>query len=315
MKQTKNLTSFILQAFIIILSASIIMFLLQLNSNLNNQAKITEEKINSLNLKIDTLTQKTSDLQLNTAANSLLLEKILSGNLTEADKLCNKLSNIIIEKAYYNEGLLFIKISNENNQDISGFSFKLINDKTAASDSNEILKAFETNEYSFNNINITKVAAIPKVSVDNNLSLCEKQVVSEVKKYFDINGNFNVSAKLIASGQEKNVSLITNFIQEENNIKAETRVLKETGEYGEMFMLEGNLNEEKLTLSGKDVVIPAGSIEGINSDVKADISLSGTVFDNNYVEGKNLGDIKLSVKDAIPGVTITVDGYFNAIKI
>ena len=315
MKDKNHLMPFILLASIIILSGVIILLLTQINSNLKEQTRISEGKINSLNSKIDALTQKTLDLQSTTIINSALLEKILSGNLTEADKLCNKLNNIKIEKSYYKEGILFVKVNNENNQNIAGFSFNLIGENTAKVESNEKLNAFETKEYNFNNINITKVVAAPKVSIDNNLSLCEKQIISEVKKYFDLNGNFNVSSKFIASGQEKNITLLTTFNQKENLLTAEAKVLKETGEYGEPFSLLGEIIEDKLTLSGKEVIIPAGSISGVDQDVKADISLSGIIINDNLIEGKNLGDVKLNVKDAIPGVTITVDGSFKADRI
>ena len=63
------------------------------------------------------------------------------------------------------------------------------------------------------------------------------------------------------------------------------------------------------------MIIPAGSISGVDQDVKADISLSGIIINDNLIEGKNLGDVKLNVKDAIPGVTITVDGSFKADRI
>jgi len=315
MKDKNHLMPFVLLASVIILSGTIIFLLTQINSDLKEQAKISEEKINSLNSDVNVLTQKISDLQSTAVANSALLGKILSGNLTEADKLCNKLNNIKIEKSYYKEGILFVKVNNENNQNIAGFSFNLIGENIAKAESNEILKAFETKEYNFNNVNITKVVAAPKVSIDNNLSLCEKQIISEVKKYFDLNGNFNVSSKFIASGQEKNITLLTTFTQKENSLTAEARVLKETGEYGESFNLLGEINEDKLMLSGKDIIIPAGSISGVEQDVKADISLSGIIINDNLIEGKNLGDVKLNVKDAIPGVTITVDGSFKADRI
>ena len=315
MKDKNHLMPFVLLASVIILSGTIIFLLTQINSDLKEQGKISEEKINSLNSDVNVLTQKISDLQSTAVANSALLGKILSGNLTEADKLCNKLNNIKIEKSYYKEGILFVKVNNENNQNIAGFSFNLIGENIAKAESNEILKAFETKEYNFNNVNITKVVAAPKVSIDNNLSLCEKQIISEVKKYFDLNGNFNVSSKFIASGQEKNITLLTTFTQKENSLTAEARVLKETGEYGESFNLLGEINEDKLMLSGKDIIIPAGSISGVEQDVKADISLSGIIINDNLIEGKNLGDVKLNVKDAIPGVTITVDGSFKADRI
>ena len=315
MKDKNHLMPFVLLASVIILSGTIIFLLTQINSDLKEQGKISEEKINSLNSDVNVLTQKISDLQSTAVANSALLGKILSGNLTEADKLCNKLNNIKIEKSYYKEGILFVKVNNENNQNIAGFSFNLIGENIAKAESNEILKAFETKEYNFNNVNITKVVAAPKVSIDNNLSLCEKQIISEVKKYFDLNGKFNVSSKFIASGQEKNITLLTTFTQKENSLTAEARVLKETGEYGESFNLLGEINEDKLMLSGKDIIIPAGSISGVEQDVKADISLSGIIINDNLIEGKNLGDVKLNVKDAIPGVTITVDGSFKADRI
>ena len=314
-KKPIHLMPFVLLASIIILSGTIIFLLTQINSNLKEQAKISEEKINSLNSDVNVLAQKISGLQSTTAANSALLEKIISGNLTEADKLCNKLNNIKIEKSYYKESILFVKVNNENNQDIEGFSFNLIGENTAKVESNEKLNAFETKEYNFNNVNITKVIATPMVSIDDNLSLCEKQIISEVKKYFDLNGNFNVSSKFIASGQEKNITLLATFTQKENSLTAEAKVLKETGEYGEPFSLLGEIIEDKLTLSGKEVIIPAGSISGVDQDVKADISLSGIIINDNLIEGKNLGDVKLNVKDAIPGVTITVDGSFKADRI
>ncbi len=313
-KKPIHLMPFILLASIIILSGVIIFLLTQINSNLKEQAIISEEKINSLNSKIDALTQKISDLQSTTITNSALLEKIISGNLTEADKLCNKLNNIKIEKSYYKENILFVKVNNENNQEIAGFKFNLINGKITEADAAG-LKPFETKEYNFNNVNIIKVVATPMVSIDNNLSVCNQQIISEIKKYFDLNGNFNVSAKFIASGQEKNITLLTTITQKENSLTAEAKVLKETGEYGESFNLLGEINEDKLTLSGKDVIIPAGSISGVGQDVKADIYLSGIIINDNFIKGKNLGDVKLNVKDAIPGVTITVDGSFNADRI
>ena len=118
-----------------------------------------------------------------------------------------------------------------------------------------------------------------------------------------------------AVDQEKSLNAIATFSQNQEIITASAKVIKETGEYGELFTLEGILNEDKLTLSAKEIVIPAGSIEGIGTDVKADIYLTGIVLNNNYIEGNNQGDIRLNIKDAIPGVTITVEGVFNAKRI
>lgn len=308
----KNIS--ILSIINFILLIAILLLLAYSNINLTNQNKILEENLNLMNIRLDSLSQKISNIEDTNILNSLTLDKILAGNLTEADKLCEKLRNIKIERAYYKENILFVKINNENNQNIAGFSFNLINNKINNVDSNESIKAYEIKEYTFNLLNITKVVVIPKI-LTNNIELCDKEIISDVKKFFDINGNFNVSALFIASGQEKNISILTTIVQEENIIMAQAKVLKETGEYGESFNLAGELIEDKLTLSGKDIIIPAGSISGVNQDVKADIYLNGIVISDGYIEGKKLGDTILNIKDAIPGVTITVEGSFKANKI
>lgn len=312
--KTVNTTNILIISNIVLLILLLI-FLINLNSNIKTQTNSISEKLLHQDAKLNTLTEKTIAIEEINALNLKTLEKILAGNLTEADKLCEKLRNLKIEKAYYDENLLIVRVNNENNQNIAGLTFNLINSNVNKIESNEFLESYKTKDYNFNLLNITKVAILPKVSMEGSISSCNKEVVSEVKKYFNLEGNFNVSATVKASDQEKSLNAVATFTQDQEKITASAKVLKETGDYGDPFTLEGELIEDKLILNAKDVIIPSGSISGINQDVKADITLTGIVLNNDYIEGSNQGDIRLNVKDAIPGVTITVDGVFNAARI
>jgi len=312
--KTVNITNTLIIINIVLLILLLI-FLAKINSNIKAQTSSISEKLSQQDIKLNELTEKIASIEEISSLNSKTLEKLLAGNLTESDKLCERLRNLNIEKAYYDESLLVVRVNNENNQDIAGLTFNLINNNISKIESNEFLESYKTKDYNFNLLNVTKIAMIPKVSVEGNISSCNKEIISEVKKYFNIEGTFNVSATIKASDQEKSLNAAATFTQNQEKITASARVLKETGDYGDPFTLEGELIEDKLTLNAKEIIIPSGSISGINQDVKADITLTGIVLNNNYIEGSNQGDIRLNVKDAIPGVTITVDGVFNASRI
>ena len=312
--KTVNITNLLIISNIFLLILLLIL-LAKVDSNLKVQTSSISEKLVQQDVKLNELTEKIISIEEINSLNSKTLEKILAGNLTESDKICEKIRNLKVEKVYYDENLLIVKVNNENNQNIAGLTFNLINNNISKIESNEFLESYKTKDYNFNLLNVTKIAMIPKVSVEGNISSCNKEIISEVKKYFNIEGTFNVSATIKASDQEKSLNAVATFSQNQEKITASAKVLKETGDYGDPFILEGELIEDKLTLNAKEVVIPSGSISGIDQDVKADMTLTGIVLNNDYIEGSNQGDIKLNVKDAIPGVTITVDGVFNANRI
>ena len=312
--KTVNITN-ILIIINIVLLILLLIFLAKINSDIKAQTNSISEKLSQQGIKLNELTEKIISIEEINSLNSKTLEKILAGNLTESDKICEKIRNLKVEKVYYDENLLIVKVNNENNQDIAGLTFNLISNNINKIDSNEFLGSYEVKDYNFNILNVTKVSITPKVSVEGNISSCNKEIFSEVKKYFNIEGTFNVSATVKASDQEKSLNAVATFSQNQEKITASAKVLKETGDYGDPFILEGELIEDKLILNAKEVVIPSGSISGIDQEVKADMTLTGIVLNNDYIEGSNQGDIKLNVKDAIPGVTITVDGVFNANRI
>jgi len=312
--KTVNITNLLIISNIFLLILLLIL-LAKVDSNLKVQTSSISEKLVQQDVKLNELTEKIISIEEINSLNSKTLEKILAGNLTESDKICEKIRNLKVEKVYYDENLLIVKVNNENNQDIAGLTFNLISNNINKIDSNEFLGSYEVKDYNFNILNVTKVSITPKVSVEGNLSSCNKEIFSEVKKYFNIEGTFNVSATVKASDQEKSLNAVATFSQNQEKITASAKVLKETGDYGDPFILEGELIEDKLILNAKEVVIPSGSISGIDREVKADMTLTGIVLNNDYIEGSNQGDIKLNVKDAIPGVTITVDGIFNANRI
>ena len=312
--KTVNITNLLIISNIFLLILLLIL-LAKVDSNLKVQTSSISEKLVQQDVKLNELTEKIISIEEINSLNSKTLEKILAGNLTESDKICEKIRNLKVEKVYYDENLLIVKVNNENNQDIAGLTFNLISNNINKIDSNEFLGSYEVKDYNFNILNVTKVSITPKVSVEGNISSCNKEIFSEVKKYFNIEGTFNVSATVKASDQEKSLNAVATFSQNQEKITASAKVLKETGDYGDPFILEGELIEDKLILNAKEVVIPSGSISGIDREVKADMTLTGIVLNNDYIEGSNQGDIKLNVKDAIPGVTITVDGIFNANRI
>jgi len=312
--KTVNITNLLIISNIFLLILLLIL-LAKVDSNLKVQTSSISEKLVQQDVKLNELTEKIISIEEINSLNSKTLEKILAGNLTESDKICEKIRNLKVEKVYYDENLLIVKVNNENNQDIAGLTFNLISNNINKIDSNEFLGSYEVKDYNFNILNVTKVSITPKVSVEGNISSCNKEIFSEVKKYFNIEGTFNVSATVKASDQEKSLNAVATFSQNQEKITASAKVLKETGDYGDPFILEGELIEDKLILNAKEVVIPSGSISGIDQEVKADMTLTGIVLNNDYIEGSNQGDIKLNVKDAIPGVTITVDGVFNANRI
>ena len=312
--KTVNITNLLIISNIVLLILLLIL-LAKVDSNLKVQTRSISEKLVQQDVKLNELTEKIISIEEINSLNSKTLEKILAGNLTESDKICEKIRNLKVEKVYYDENLLIVKVNNENNQDIAGLTFNLISNNINKIDSNEFLGSYEVKDYNFNILNVTKVSITPKVSVEGNISSCNKEIFSEVKKYFNIEGTFNVSATVKASDQEKSLNAVATFSQNQEKITASAKVLKETGDYGDPFILEGELIEDKLILNAKEVVIPSGSISGIDREVKADMTLTGIVLNNDYIEGSNQGDIKLNVKDAIPGVTITVDGIFNANRI
>ena len=312
--KTVNITNLLIISNIVLLILLLIL-LAKVDSNLKVQTSSISEKLVQQDVKLNELTEKIISIEEINSLNSKTLEKILAGNLTESDKICEKIRNLKVEKVYYDENLLIVKVNNENNQDIAGLTFNLISNNINKIDSNEFLGSYEVKDYNFNILNVTKVSITPKVLVEGNLSSCNKEIFSEVKKYFNIEGTFNVSATVKASDQEKSLNAVATFSQNQEKITASAKVLKETGDYGDPFILEGELIEDKLILNAKEVVIPSGSISGIDREVKADMTLTGIVLNNDYIEGSNQGDIKLNVKDAIPGVTITVDGVFNANRI
>src|SRR3989344_3251613 len=309
--KTVNITNLLIISNIVLLILLLIL-LAKVDSNLKVQTSSISEKLVQQDVKLNELTEKIISIEEINSLNSKTLEKILAGNLKESDKICEKIRNLKVEKVYYDENLLIVKVNNENNQDIAGLTFNLISNNINKIDSNEFLGSYEVKDYNFNILNVTKVSITPKVSVEGNISSCNKEIFSEVKKYFNIEGTFNVSATVKASDQEKSLNAVATFSQNQEKITASAKVLKETGDYGDPFILEGELIEDKLILNAKEVVIPSGSISGIDREVKADMTLTGIVLNNDYIEGSNQGDIKLNVKDAIPGVTITVDGVFNA---
>ena len=243
--KTVNITNILIISNVVLLILLLI-FLAKINSDIKAQTNSISEKLSQQGIKLNELTEKIVSIEEISSLNSKTLEKILAGNLTEADKLCERLRSLKIEKAYYDESLLVVKVNNENNQNIAGLTFNLINNNVNKLESNEFLESYKTKDYNFNLLNIKKVAIIPKVSVEGNISSCNKEIVSEVKKYFNIEGNFNVSALVKAVDQEKSLNAIATFSQNQEIITASAKVIKETGEYGELFTLEGILNEDEI---------------------------------------------------------------------
>ena len=185
----------------------LLILLAKVDSNLKVQTSSISEKLVQQDVKLNELTEKIISIEEINSLNSKTLEKILAGNLTESDKICEKIRNLKVEKVYYDENLLIVKVNNENNQDIAGLTFNLISNNINKIDSNEFLGSYEVKDYNFNILNVTKVSITPKVSVEGNISSCNKEIFSEVKKYFNIEGTFNVSATVKASDQEKSLNV------------------------------------------------------------------------------------------------------------
>ena len=273
---------------------------------------ISEQKI-----KIQGLEGKLKDLEdkeIEILSKLNILQSM--SNLSRVEKNC-ELSGLKIIKADYSEGKISLGVENSNNIDVIGLNFKAYSgNNLITSDKLEGVSAFGSKEFLINSDKPDEVIIAPKILVDGDQHVCNKEVRSKISELVDINGEFNVTAIMIVNGESKDVNSIIKFEQTGTEISGTFSARKNDGSMGQPFDIAGSVNGKILNLEASNVDLPAGSIEGINSDLVIDIILEGIVVDNNKIEGSDIGDIILRVKDyPAPGVIISIEGIFSGYRL
>lgn len=284
-------------------------------AEIRDQNKLIKENNEVLVNSIQEINKNISSIQESQARNTESINLIKKELLSGINKLCS-LDGLSIKNAFYRNDTLKVLISNANNQKIRGFLFRFYNEGFSEINSNETLEEFEIKEYIFKIEKPDSIGITPKMLVDNATILCNKELKSDVKLSFNLTGIFNATAYLKAAGSEKNLSMMIKAIQEKDIVTGEVRVLNTTGSYGKPFTVKGNVNQNIITLSAKDITISEGWFEGINKELFADISFYGIIKNDNLIEGVNQGDAKITIKDfPIPGLSITAEGTIVAVRI
>lgn len=292
-------------------------FLIYLNYNTKKIISAQTGMMTEQKIKIQSLEGKLSELE-NKEIEIISKLNILQSmsNLSRIDKQC-ELSGLKIIKADYYSGKLDVKIENSNNVELEGVNLKAyLGDKIILNEKLDGIAAFGSEEFLISTEKPDEIVIVPKILIDGDMHVCEKEVRSSVSELVDINGRFNVTSYLIVNGENKEINLIVNFVQTGTDVSGTASARKSDGSLGQPFKISGNVNNKILNLGATKVELPADSISGIGVDLLIDITLEGIVENNNKIEGSDMGDVVIKVKDfPAQGVSISIEGMFSGERI